>query len=190
MSKFNTEPKIDVVGILRGGCKVCGEDECPVYQPPQSESCFDCAYCGCKPVKHVNMTNIEDFISRVNEKGELDEVIISSELEDEVIKSEEEKEEIIISDDDMPLATAHPTVRISATVENLDGQRKRKRDLEKLARKKRKVMRESCVLCHCATYPDCTFQTPCDDSNSDSEGEFQSCDNCVDGASGCHKDDY
>ena len=75
----------DSLGVNRGHCKDCGEDECKDYKVQKNTDL--CGYCGCYPVKHVKIRSKEKLLtktqtaeeqahqSRLNADAEVEEVV-------------------------------------------------------------------------------------------------------------------
>ena len=73
------------LGVNRGHCKACGEDECKDYNVQKNTDL--CGYCGCYPVKHVKIRSKEKLLtktqtaeeqahqSRLNAYAEVEEVV-------------------------------------------------------------------------------------------------------------------
>ena len=52
----------DPLGVNRGHCKDCGEDECKDYKVQKNTDL--CRYCGCYPVKHVKIRSEEKLLTK------------------------------------------------------------------------------------------------------------------------------
>ena len=52
----------DSLGVNRGHCKDCVEDECKDYKVQKNTDL--CGYCGCYPVKHVKMRSEEKLLTK------------------------------------------------------------------------------------------------------------------------------
>ena len=75
----------DSLGVNRGHCKDCREDECKDYKVQKNTDLF--GYCGCYPVKHVKIRSEEKLLtktqtaeeqahqSRLNADAEAEEVV-------------------------------------------------------------------------------------------------------------------
>ena len=58
----------DARGITRGHCLSCGESECGIFDPkPTGDNA--CNYCGCPPVKHQRLDEIQLGSQTVSENG-------------------------------------------------------------------------------------------------------------------------